>query len=772
MVQPKLLSAHDRESLSAAATHFSAGRHAQAAALAAALCLRHPEAGLAHKLHGCALLEMGRAAEAVIALREAVRLLPQDAQAMSNLGNALAADNQLDAAIEAHERAIAMQPGVPTPVYNLGCVLLQAHRPGDALRHFLSAHALLPQDRELARLCRELLVERGDLAQAERFCRGNLSALPDDAGAAALLGAILLQTGEGQPAEAEGWLREAVRLAPDDAVSWSNLGLAQRARHEIGESIAAGRRAVALAPEWGQGWSNLGVALRDAGQLEEARTALLKALECDCECADAYYNLGCTAQDLGEHALAREALIEAVKRSERPAWILQAAHACRQVLDWDGAELLESAFAGQLKSGEVLSTGESPSPFAWLATPGSDPATQLQLARHFSARFPQAGQTQPRARAAGPLRVALLSADFRDHATAHLLAGAIEYHDPARFTLIAYDHGPDVQDSYRQRLQQSIREWVSVGALSDEAAACRMRDDGIDIAIDLKGWTQGYRGGILAYRPAPVQMQWLGFPGTMGAPWIDYIIADPVTIPPGAEAHYSERVLSVPGCYQPNDLKRAIGPRASRADLGLPEGAFVMAAFHQPYKITRAVFDQWMRLLGAIPNAILWLLEASPEAREAMIAATSMAGVDPGRLVWAPRMSSGGHLGRLAAADLALDAFPVNAHTTASDALWAGVPQVARCGTTFVSRVSASIVNAAGLPELVAHDDAAYEALILALAHDRPALAALRTRLQTTREHCALFDTAAFARHLGRGLEMAWARRTDGPGAGRIEVAD
>jgi predicted O-linked N-acetylglucosamine transferase (SPINDLY family) len=772
MAQPKLLSAHDRESLSAAATHFAAGRHAQAAALAAALCQRHPGTGLAHKLHGCALLEMGRVAEAVTALRKAVRLLPQDAQAMSNLGNALAADNQLDAAIDAHERAIAMQPGVPTAVYNLGCVLLQAQRPADALDRFLSAYALQPQDRELARLCRELLVERGDLAAAERFCRDNLDALPDDAGAAALLGGILLQTDEGRAAEAEACLREAVRLAPDDAISWSNLGLALRARHEIVDAVAAGRGAVALTPEWGQGWSNLGVTLRDAGLLEEARTALLKALECDVECADAYYNLGCTAQDLGEHALAREALIEAVKRSERPAWILQAAHACRQVLDWDGADLLENAFAGQLESGEALRTGEPPSPFAWLATPGSDAATQLQIARHFSRRFPQVGQAQKRERAAGPLRVALLSSDFRDHATAHLLAGVVECIDPARFTLIAYDHGPDVEDAYRQRLQRSIREWVSVGTLSDEAAACRMRDDGIDIAIDLKGWTQGYRGGILAHRPAPVQMQWLGFPGTMGAPWIDYIIADPVTIPPGAEAHYSERVLSVPGCYQPNDLKRAIGPRASRADLGLPEGAFVMAAFHQPYKITRAVFEQWMRLLGAIPDAVLWLLEASPEAREAMTAAASLAGVDPGRLVWAPRMSSGHHLGRLAAADLALDAFPVNAHTTASDALWAGVPQVARCGDTFVSRVSASIVIAAGLPELVAHDDAAYEALILAFAHDRRALATVRRRLESAREHCALFDTAAFARHLGRGLEMAWVRRTDGPGTVRIEVAE
>lgn len=289
--------------------------------------------------------------------------------------------------------------------------------------------------------------------------------------------------------------------------------------------------------------------------------------------------------------------------------------------------------------------------------------------------------------------------------------------DPARFRLIAYDYGPPEGegDVYRQRLRAAIPEWVQVAPMSDLEAAQRMRADGVDVAIDLKGWTQGYRAGILAHRPAPLQMQWLGFPGTMGAPWLDYIIADAVVIPPGAEAGYSEQVLRLPGCYQPNDRGREVGAMPARAALGLPDEAVVLAAFHQYYKITRDSFALWLRVLAQCPQAVLWLLDGPDSGKAVFVREAQAAGIDPARLAWAPRVAAAEHLGRLGRADLALDAFPVNAHTTASDALWAGVPQLALCGDSFVSRVSASIVSAAGLSQLVAADAAGYEALVLEL---------------------------------------------------------
>lgn len=777
MSDPNDLPLRDREALATAAAHFREGRIDDAVCLARELAARQPGSGVANKLLGSALHAQGRHAEAVEVLRRAARQLPWDAQTLTNLGNALAAAGQSDEAIAVHRAAIGLLPDAATPRYNLGCALLAQGRREEALDALWQAYERAPADADTARLCRELLIELGDEAGLQRFCRLNLLHLPDDATAMAMLGALLLKDTAGDPGEAEGLLRAALLRMPDDAATWSNLGVALQAAGRAGDAVEAGQRAVALAPDWAQGHSNLAVALRDAGAWEESKAHCLRALSLDGECADAYYNLGCVCADLGEHALAREACIEAVKRAPRADWLLQGAHACRQLLDWDGAELLEGELFRLLAEGALPTGAAALPPFAFLTTPGTDAAAQLAVARQFAARFAaRPAQALPASAEDGgaadrPLRIGLLSADFRDHATAYLLTGVLEALDPAAFRLVAYDHGPATDDAYRRRLQAAIPAWVDLAGLSDFEAAQRMRADGIDIAIDLKGWTQGFRAGILAHRPAPVQMQWLGFPGTMGAPWLDYVIADAVTIPPGAEDGYSEKILRLPGCYQPNDNRREIAAPPPRAALGLPDAAVVLAAFHQHYKITRPTFELWLNVLRQVPDAVLWLLDASQEARAVLEGGAVATGVDPARLIWAPRLPVAEHLGRLAAADLALDVFPVNAHTTASDALWAGVPQVARCGETFVSRVSASILNAVGLPELVACDDAAYEALALGLARDAARRDALRVHLRAARDSALLFDSAAFARHLGAGLEAAWARYRQGLPAADIDVA-
>ncbi|QEL65590.1 hypothetical protein OTERR_21140 [Oryzomicrobium terrae] len=746
---------------------FAAGRYDEVVTGARALTHRAPNDGLAHKLLGSALHALGQSEAAVAPLQTAARLLPGDAQTLSNLGNALAGAGRLDEAVAAHQGAIRLQPEAATPRYNLGCAYLAQQRKAEALEQFWQAFERSPQDRALAQLCREVLVELGDPALQLAFCRANVRLLPDDAAALAMLGGLLLEAGES--GEAEAWLQQAVAVAPGSPVAWSNLCVALQNRAALGEAVAAGRRAAELAPDWALAHNNLGTALRDAGALAEAKASFLRALEVDPDYAQAYYNLGCACADLGDQAMARGAFIEAVQRTPRADWLLSGAHACRQVGDWDGAELLEAALQEQLAdpAGLEVQRAHQVAPFAYLTTPGTTAAEQLRVARHFAARFSAYAPLPPRDAGmaplpGAPLRIGLLSADFRDHATAHLLAGALEFLDRQRFHLVAYDYGPVRDDAYRQRLRGAIPTWVDVRELSDRQAAERMRADRIDIAIDLKGWTQGFRGGILAHRPAPLQMQWLGFPGTMGAPWIDYIIADPVVIPPGAEAGYSEQVLRLPQCYQPNDRRRAVAPRPDRAALGLPESAWVLAAFHQPYKITRPTFMLWMRVLRQVPDALLWLLEGDATAMAHFCQAAEEAGVEASRLVWAPHVPVAEHLGRLACADLALDTFPVNAHTTASDALWAGVPQVAWCGDTFVARVSASVVRAAGLGELVADSAAGYEALVLDLARDRARLADLRQRLAQQRLVCPLFDSAAFAADLARGLELAWERYRQG----------
>lgn len=764
--------ADDLRCLQALAHDFSAGRHEAVVQGARQLLHRSPALAAAHKLLGVALLARGDHAEAVIALQAATRLDAADAQAFSNLGNALAAAGQFASAVSAHEAAIRLQPGSATFRYNLACSHLQQGDKAAALERFLQAYELSPLDRELAHLCRELLLEIGGIAQAREFCQLNVLHLADDAAAWSMLGALLLDMPDGDLSAAEAALREALRLAPDDAVAWSNLGVLLQKQTRLAAAIDAGERAVALAPEWAIAYSNLGSCRRDAGEWAAARDACLQALALDAECVQAYYNLACVSIDLGEPEMARGAFIEAVQRSPRPAWLVLAAHACRQVADWDGAELLESEFARQAAAGEVAASEDPVSPFAFLTLPGSGMAAQLETARRFAAQFAgrQVLPSRVAARRDGRLRIGLLSSDFRDHATAHLLIGVLEAIDASRFQLIAYDFGPPADDAYRQRLEKVISDWVSLGAMSDSEAAQRMHADAVDIAVDLKGWTQAYRSGILAFRPAPVQMQWLGFPGTMGAPWIDYLIADAVIVPPGAEAGYSEKLLRLPGCYQPNDPNRVIGRRPSRTELGLPETALVMAAMHQPYKITRETFALWMRLLAAVPESVLWLLEPCPMAKESLCAACLAAGIPLERLHWAPRLPVADHLARLASADLALDTFPVNAHTTASDALWAGVPQVARRGDTFVSRVSASIVGAAGFPELVADNDEDYESLIVALLTDRARLCALREQLAEQRLYCALFDARRFALNLETAWAMAWARHEAGLAPGHLSV--
>ncbi|WP_341645464.1 tetratricopeptide repeat protein [Thauera sp. SDU_THAU2] len=762
--------------MSEAAAHFAAGRHAQAAELARGLCLRHADCGPAHKLLGSALHLLGEHGGAARALRRAVELLPQDGQGWSNLGNALAAAGERADAIAAHRRAVELLPDAATPRYNLACALLEQGERIEALEQFWLAYERAPQDAELAGLCRELLVELGDAGLKQVFCRLNLQHLPQDTGALAMLGALLVDDPAGDKAEAERLLRAALAQAPEDAPSWSNLCVLLQGQARLAEAIEAGQRAAALAPEWALAFSNLGAALRDAGAWPEAKQCFRQALASDGECVDAWYNLGCVCVDLGEHEEARAAFVEAVSRSPRPAWLLQGAHACRQVVDWDGAELMEAELARQLADGALsTASGHCPSPFAWLTTPGATAESQLQVARNFAAQFAGHAALPERAmadRSGAVLRIGLLSADFRDHATAHLMTGVLEALDPARFRLIAYDYGPPEGegDVYRQRLRAAIPEWVQVAPMSDLEAAQRMRADGVDVAIDLKGWTQGYRAGILAHRPAPLQMQWLGFPGTMGAPWLDYIIADAVVIPPGAEAGYSEQVLRLPGCYQPNDRGREVGAMPARAALGLPDEAVVLAAFHQYYKITRDSFALWLRVLAQCPQAVLWLLDGPDSGKAVFVREAQAAGIDPARLAWAPRVAAAEHLGRLGRADLALDAFPVNAHTTASDALWAGVPQLALCGDSFVSRVSASIVSAAGLSQLVAADAAGYEALVLELVRDGARRAALREQLRETRERVPLFDALAFARHFGTGLELAWARHRQGLPAVHIDA--
>ncbi len=361
------------------------------------------------------------------------------------------------------------------------------------------------------------------------------------------------------------------------------------------------------------------------------------------------------------------------------------------------------------------------------------------------------------------LRIGYFSADFFSHATMFLMAGLFRAHDRGRFAIHAYSYGPPRDDAVRRDLAGRVDSFTDIGAMGDSDVHALARRHGLDIAVDLKGFTQHNRSGLFAARLAPVQISYLGYPGTMGADCFDYILADSVVIPPEQRAHYSESVIRLPHSYQANDDRREIAANCpSRAELGLPEGAFVFCCFNNTYKIAPDAFAIWMRLLRQVDGSVLWLFRANRWAEANLRREAAAHGVDPARLVFAERLPQSEHLARHARADLFLDTFNYNAHTTASDALWAGLPLVTRAGRGFAARVGASLLHAVGLPELVTADDAGYEALALALARDPARLAAIRARLAENRRSAPLFDTAGFTRAIEAAYETACARYLDG----------
>jgi len=423
------------------------------------------------------------------------------------------------------------------------------------------------------------------------------------------------------------------------------------------------------------------------------------------------------------------------------------------VCEWDGLDAIEAKLTATLDT-----PGADPrfSPYVALSC-SLTPAQQLAVARRWSSAVlpaPAAPFAKPRGER---LRIGYLSRDFREHPTGRLMAGLFEEADRSRFDLYAYSYGPDDGSATHQRIRAAFGDaWRDVGRLSDADAAEVIRRDGIDLLIDRKGHTRGGRLGILASRPASVQIHYMSFPGTLGYDAVDGIIADDIVIPAGSEAAYHERVWRMPRCYFVNDGRRTLPAPAARSDAGLPEDALVLACLNQSYKLSFAVFAIWMGVLSRVPAAVLWLLAPGTRARTNLQRFAAHAGVDPARLVFASHAPQDAHIARLRCADLSLDTLPYGSHTTGCDALWAGVPLLTCPGDTFASRVGASLLHTAGLPELIASSLDDYRARLHALATNPGALRAHRDHLERTRSGNPLFDTRGFARDWESLLERAY----------------
>jgi predicted O-linked N-acetylglucosamine transferase (SPINDLY family) len=390
-------------------------------------------------------------------------------------------------------------------------------------------------------------------------------------------------------------------------------------------------------------------------------------------------------------------------------------------------------------------------PFPLLALTGS-PAIERMAAEIWVAhKHPTAVAMprMPRREGGAKIRIGYFSADYREHACARLFVGLFEQHDRSRFEVTAFSFGPESDDALRRRLSAAADAFIDVGDRSDRDVALLARALGIDIAVDLMGFTQGARTAVFALRAAPIQVNFLGYPGTMGAGFMDYLVADATLIPPSSRQHYAEAIAYLPGSYQPNDDRRPIPERTfSREELGLAQADFVFCCFNNNYKITPATFDSWMRILDQVDGSVLWLLEDNQLATRNLRQEAQRRGVSPDRLVFAPLMAPQDHLARHRAADLFLDTLPYNAHTTASDALWAGLPVLTCRGETFAGRVGASLLAAARSPELVTETPEQYERLAIELATRPDKLRRIREELVAGRRAAPLFDTRTFARHI------------------------
>ena len=696
---------------------------------------------------GFALHRQGRLADAERVYAEVLRMAPRHFGALHSLGVIGLQTRQYERAVELLSKAISVDRKYAPAHNNLGYALSALKRFDEAVASFSKAIAL---DRNYAEAYNNRGNAQNDLGRLREalsnFDRA-IALKPDYANAHSNRGTVLKAMK--RYSEALTSYDRAIALQPALSGAYSNRGNVLNALRRPIEAMESIDRAIALDPNYAEAHYNRGNALSLMGQMEAALESYDRALALKPDYADIYYNTGLAHESLGrpEDALASYdkgmALNPAIEylRGRR---LLARMRLC----DWTDFDAEAAALAARVASGE-----RAIAPFD-LMTVIDSPALHRQAAYTALSGLGSAGADLPsftpaKTNAGGKIRVGYFSADFHEHAMAYLMAELYELHDKSQFEIVGFSMGPDSSGPVRKRLVAAFDDFVDIRKLSNIEAARCARDHKIDIAIDLMGDTLNSRPEIFAYRVAPVQVNYLGYPGTMACDFMDYIIADRVVIPPEQRRHYAEKVAYVSGSYQVNDRKREISDRsAAREEYGLPATGFVFCCFNNIHKLTPATFAGWMRILGKVEGSVLWLLVNNATAQNNLRREAERHGIDADRLVFAKNEPLASHLARIRIADLFLDTLPYNAHTTTSDALWSGLPVITRIGASFPARVAASLLTAVGLAELITTSEAEYEALAVDLARDAERLGAIRRKLSQNLSATPLFDTAAFAREI------------------------
>ncbi len=714
-----------------------------------------PDYAEAYCNRGNALQELRQLADAVTSYDRAIALKHDYAEAYYNRGNALKELKQLHDAVASYDHAITLKPDFALAYNNRGNVLKELKQLDDAVASYDQTIALKPDFAEAYNNRGNTLLELRQLDDAVTSYDRAIALKPDYAEAYSNRGNALRQLK--QPDNAVASYDQATALKPDYAEAYYNRGNALQELRQLDDAVASYDRAIALKPDYADACYNRGNALQELRRLNDALASYDQAITLKPDYGEAYCNRGNTLRELRELNDAVASYKEALAlKPDGLFWLGMYLHTMMQICEWSALDFHVSQLTEKIEHHEKVS-----SPFPILAIADSlslqKDAARIYVQEQYPATHEFSAIPMPPRH--DKIRIGYYSADFHDHATMDLMAGLFETHDRSKFELIAFSFGPAKNDGMRTRVTSAFDRFIDVRTQSDRGVTLLSRELEIDIAVDLKGFTQDSRPGIFALRTAPIQINYLGYPGSMGAEYIDYLIADGTLIPESSRPYYSEKIVYLPDCYQVNDTQRSIADKVfTRKELGLPETGFVFCCFNNNYKITPATFDGWMRILKQTEGSVLWLLEDNVTAASNLRKEATERGVEADRLLFAKRMPLPEHLARHLHADLFLDTLPCNAHTTASDALWAGLPVLTCMGESFASRVAASLLNAIHLPELITSTQDEYEALAIELAISPEKSRLIREKLERNRLTTPLFNTQLFTQHIEEAYRMMYER--------------
>jgi len=729
------------------------GRFAEGAERARKSLANDPRHAGAQVLLGRALSGLGLHEEALTAFDRAIVIAPDLAQAYAHRADLLTDRGRTTEAIESYDRALTLAPDSVNDWFNRGGALFSANRYNESIASFDRAIAGKSNFVQ-ARLARaKVLSDLGRLDEALEGVDSAITIEPNLAEAWLGRGNVLIELKRFE--EALIAFGRALVLTPNCSEAWLGRGIIFSRLRRYNESFAAYDEAVSLRPDLAEAWLGRGNLFSELERHDDALAAYDRALVLKPDLAGAWLGRGYVL----EQAQRCEEALAAYDRAIALKADLKYAAGARLFLklfmcDWTNVETEVAELLTKVRERKPVA-----GPFTVLAI-SSSTADQLQCATHYAKdrpNFPPIWQSEVYHH--DRIRIAYLSADYHENPMPALLAGLFEKHDRSNFEITAISFGPNRDSKIRRRLVGAFEHFIDVQQKSDQDVAELVRRLEIDIAVDLMGFTRNNRFNVFARRPAPIQVNYLGFPATMGAEYIDYIIADSTIVPEDQCAYYSEQVIWLPHTYQTNDNQRPISERTpTRHECSLPENAFVFCCFNNTYKITPEVFDVWMNLLRMAKGSVLWLIEDNPAAVANLRREAEKRGVSSQRLIFAPRTNSADHLARQKVANLCLDTLPYNAHTTASDALWAGVPILTCMGAAFPGRVAASVLKAIGLEELITYNLQEYEALAFELSQDAVSLERIKEKILCRRNTCALFDTERSARAIETAYTMMWDR--------------